>query len=109
MRDETLQPIYSTKAEDPELLEPISDFVIALAPEIDRLQDIQEAADYQQLRTQCTLLQARCLDMGYPHLAEIAEEVAVACSLEKEESIHLGLLAITDLARRVRLGHRGAA
>lgn len=109
MRDEQLAPIYSTKAEDPELLESISDFVLTLAETVDRLQDSQSAGDYGQLRSLCLALEAAAGDFGYPRASEIAREIGVACALEKEESIELGLLAITNLSQCIRLGHRGAA
>ena len=109
MRDEELTPVYSTKAEDPALLEPISDFVIRLAETVDRLQDSQSAGDFDQLRGLCLGLAGAAGDLGYPRASEIAREIAVACALEKQESIELGLLAITNLSHRIRMGHRGAA
>jgi hypothetical protein len=108
MFDDPTPALYSTQTDDPERLEAISDFVIALAARVDRLQDAQVVADYGQLGTLCRSLESNATNLGYPRLADIAREVAVACSLEKEESIELGLIAITDSARRIRQGHRGS-
>ena len=47
--------------------------------------------------------------LGYPELEKIARTVRVACEETSKPGIQESLVELTEVARRIRLGHRGAA
>jgi len=102
-------PIYSTYEDEPELQDEISAFVIRLAERVDKLQDAEGAAEYGQLGPLASDLAAESERLGYVPLSDAAQDVSRACKEDKPEAAQEALLEVTELARRIRLGHRGAA
>jgi len=102
-------PVYSTLEDDLELREEISEFVIGLAERIDTLQDAESAPDPMLLVARSRSLVEDARRFGYAALAAVGEEVVSAREQDKPQVVREKLLELTELARRVRLGHRGAA
>ncbi len=100
--------IYSTLDGEPELEEPIESFVVTLAERVDELQDAQVQGDLQRLAKEAGALREDALRLGYPQLSEASNGVVEACLAEEEERALEQLVLLTEIARSVRLGHRGA-
>lgn len=103
------KPIYSTREEDPKLHEAISDFVIGLAELVDTLQDLHSGSDFGTLARRSNAVSAQASDLGYPIFAEAARLVVRSCEANEPETAEQGLLEMSELARRIREAHRGAA
>ncbi len=106
---ERRKPIYSVHEEDPELQEPINDFVVGLAERIDGLQDLHSLADFTRLGELCSELAGEAQRLGYPLLASAARHASEAARDGKAEASEEALVEITDLTQRIRQAHRGAA
>ena len=106
---ERANPIHSELEDDAELREEIDQFVIGLAETVDTLQDAHGDADLSAVAQRCTLLRETATRLGFGPLADVAHQVSHACEDGKPEDAESALVDLTDLARRVRLGHRGAA
>lgn len=106
---DTDQPIHSSLANDPNLAPAIERFVIELAERIDRLQDAEAQGDLVQLGTLSGRLAAASERLGFAHLAHCGAVIVSACESEDPEAAHKGVVEVTDVARRIRMGHRGAA
>jgi hypothetical protein len=102
-------PIYSKYEDDPHLQDEISDFVIALAELVDSLQDAQSVSDYEQLEMLSGDLATQSSHLGYLELSEAAEQVSGACKDRDGEIAQECMMELTEVSRRIRLGHRGAA
>ncbi len=109
MRDKKDTPIYSARDNDYEARDEISDFVIALAGQIDELQDVELSGDFEPLRILANKLACDAEGFGFQLLAEMALQVAAACDERSPEVAQDAMIEMTEVARRVRLGHRGAA
>jgi hypothetical protein len=103
------KPIYSNREDEPQLREPINVFVIGLSETVDSLQDAEAAADFSTLGALCTNLSDHAERLGYAPLAQISAEVSEACREDKSEIARKALEGLTEIARRIRLGHRGSA
>jgi hypothetical protein len=103
------KPIYSTREEESQMHEEISDFVVRLAERIDTLQDLHSGADFDTLAHRSRGLSEQADELGYPMFAEAARLVAQACATDEPETAEQGLLEMSELARRIREAHRGAA
>jgi len=102
------RPLHSTRAEDPSLEETIDAFVVGLAERIDRLQDLEIEDDLAGAAVLGRGLSDDAEAAGFGPVACVASEFESACLSEKRDEAHEQLLELTELARRVRLGHRGA-
>jgi HPt (histidine-containing phosphotransfer) domain-containing protein len=117
MRQRESGPIVSPFVGDAEMQERLEAFVMALGERIDTLQDLELARDYKQREAQAVRVGREALPLGYPALAETCAEVEAAClrlraagvPVRKDAvaAVHETLVELTDVARRVRLGHRG--
>jgi hypothetical protein len=107
--DERRNPIHSTFEDDTELEDDIDRFVIHLAERVDVLQDAEIGEHLNELNALAEAMAADCERTGYPTLAAVARQICEACKEEKIEAIEEYVVELTELARRVRLGHRGAA
>ncbi len=105
---ERITPIFSTLEDETELRERLDDFVVHLAERVDLLQDAECANDLGQLRALAELLAEDSTACGFPALAELAELVARSCAEDKPETAREVLTEATEVARRIRLGHRGS-
>ena len=103
------KPIYSIREDEPELEEPINEFVIGLAERIDSLQDLHSLADFARLAELCQELAEEAERLGYPMLANVARQALQACEDRKTDASEEALLEMTDLTQRIRQAHRGAA
>ncbi len=101
-------PLFSTRANDPDLLDSLDDFVLGLGERIDALQDAEIASDLARMGVLAGELRGAAADHGYEPLADCAADVKTACANGDAEAAHKGLLELTEIAQRVRLGHRGA-
>jgi hypothetical protein len=107
--EERLSPIYSLLADVVDLEDAIDGFVIRLAESVDELQDAECSGDLERLEELSTSLAAESARLGYPALEKLARLVRGACEERNKPVIQASLIELTDVARRVRLGHRGAA
>ncbi len=109
MDDDRRRPTYSTLADSQDLEESIHEFVVSLAEQVDLLQDDELIADFEALEERASVLSSHAESMGYPQFARAALKLSEACSEEFKDAIQKGLLELTELARSIRLGHRGAS
>jgi hypothetical protein len=108
-------PILSSMAGDPEMRERLEAFVLALGERVDQLQDLESEGNWKELEAHARGLGEEALALGFAPLGEAAVATQRACLLAQERrpsrpdaGVRETLLALTDVARRVRLGHRGA-
>ena len=101
-------PIYSKLADDPSLGDAVDAFVVSLAERVDTLQDLDSQANYAELGAQAAELSLDGTKVGFDSLSRIADAV-VACASEGDRNdTHKALIELTEIARRIRLGHRGS-
>ena len=105
---ERIRPIFWSRADDPELHDAIDAFVISLAERIDHLQDAEQETDYARLAALARGLAADVGALGYEALVRIAQVVEAAALEEKSDEAHANLVKLTEIAHRIRMGHRGA-
>ena len=103
------QPIRSTQEDVPELVQAIDRFVIGLAERIDAIQDAELAASYRDLGRLASELAFDAERLGYPSLALVARNVTSVAADGKRDAVQESVVELTDIAGRVRQGHRGAA
>ena len=103
------KPIYSIHEDDPELQEPINDFVLSLAERIDGLQDLHSSGNLTGLGEQCGGFADDAERLGYPLFASVARVAAEACLESKADASEDALVEMTALIQRIRQAHRGAA
>jgi hypothetical protein len=108
-------PILSAMAGEPEVRERLEAFVLGLGERVDQLQDLESARAWKTLGAEARRLGEEALALGFAPLGDAGSAVEYACALAQERhasradpAIHEALVALTDVARRVRLGHRGA-
>ena len=101
--------IRSFLEDDPELADDISAFVVKLAEQVDGLQDAEASAQWEPLRDFASNLARDADRCGFPGLSQVARGVARAAEDGKPDDARAGLLELTEMAQRVRLGHRGSA
>lgn len=101
--------IRSFLEDDPDLADDIGAFVVSLAEQVDGLQDAEATGQWEPLRDLSLHLAREAERCGFPGLAQVARGVARAAEDGKPDDARSGLLELTDVAQRVRLGHRGAA
>jgi hypothetical protein len=106
--DEPLRPLFSSRADDPEAAAAIEAFLVGLAERIDALQDAEGRGDHAQIARAVARLAADARGAGYEALAGVAREIGEAADAEKSDEVHRGLVELTGLSVRVRMGHRGA-
>lgn len=102
------RPIYSALAEDPAFQDAIDAFVVELAGRVDDLQDCEARADFESLAELARVLRRESEKVGYESLAACAAAVQAAAGERKGEDARKALVELTEVAQRVRLGHRGA-
>ena len=102
-------PIRSTQEDIPELAEDIDRFVIGLAERIDSIQDSELAGSAKQVSDLARRLSTDAERLGYPGMALSAKGVAMAAEDGLASELQETIIELTDLAQRIRRGHRGAA
>jgi len=103
-----IRPIFSSRADEPALADAIDAFVIGVAERIDDLQDREREADLGGLADLARDLAANAENLGYESLARVAQVVEAAAREEKSDEAHANLVQLTEIAYRIRMGHRGA-
>jgi HPt (histidine-containing phosphotransfer) domain-containing protein len=103
-----VRPIYSTRAEEPDLVDAIEAFAVGVAERIDHLQDAERQGDLAALARLAGSLADAADAVGYESFAQVARAVEAASRAEKPDDARAQLLELTNLAQRVRLGHPGA-
>jgi hypothetical protein len=101
-------PLYSKLIDDPNSGDAIDEFVVGVAERVDHLQDADSRRDFAELGKLACELALDARDAGFDLLAEVARAVQAACLEGSKKPAHDGVVAVTDLAYRIRLGHRGA-
>jgi hypothetical protein len=98
----------SSLHEDPACAEVIDDFVIGVSERVDHLQDADSKGDLRELGGLAAQLALDARTAGFDSLADLAAAVDRACAQGAAKPAHDGVVAVTEVARRIRLGHRGA-
>jgi len=106
--DDRPRPIHSALAAEPSLASAIETFVVGLAERVDELQDCEAQGAFARLAALATELSRDASKVGYEPLASWADAVALACHERNPQDARKALLELTEVATRVRLGHRGA-
>jgi hypothetical protein len=101
-------PIYSRWIDDPAYGELIDEFVIGVAERVDHLQDADSKGDLADLARLAAQLEADARAAGFDLLADVAGAVERASRDRMPKQAHDGVVALTELALRIRAGHRGA-
>ncbi len=102
------RPILSALAEDPALQDGIDAFVLELAGHIDDLQDCELRGDLAGLAELAEELLRRSAKSGYDGLSRCLSVVRFAAREGSIEEARKALVELTEMAHRVRLGHRGS-
>ncbi|MDG2048720.1 MAG: hypothetical protein P8M78_01025 [Myxococcota bacterium] len=103
------RPIFSLREDDIEFEDQIDHFVIHLGEAVDALQDAESAGDQDLLDDLSSNMASQAAETGYPDLDKLARQVRSAAQQADKLAIQQFLIELTDLSRRIRLGHRGAA
>jgi len=102
-------PIRSTQEDVVELAADIDRFVFGLAERIDAIQDAEIAGKSAEV---AQLVRALSLDadrLGYPGMAMSAKGVVLAAEDDQRDELQETIVELTEIAQRIRKGHRGAA
>jgi hypothetical protein len=102
------KPIFSSRADDPEVSELIDEFMVGLAEQVDCLQDAEANSNLEELGTLTAALANKAEGLGFGVLAAAASDLQSCCHAEQLEQARDALIELTDIAKRVRMGHRGA-
>lgn len=102
-------PLFSLYEDDLDLEEDLGNFVVGLAERVDCMQDAGANRDLGTLDKLCLELANEATRFGYPPLVTIVDCVRSAGASGKDDAIEHSLVELTELARRIRQGHRGAA
>ncbi|MBJ18098.1 MAG: hypothetical protein CL933_01625 [Deltaproteobacteria bacterium] len=92
-----------------ELAEDIDRFVFGLAERIDSIQDAELAGKSAEV---AQLVRTLCQDaarLGYPGMAMTAKGVVSAAEDDQRDELQETIVELTEIAQRIRQGHRGAA
>ena len=103
------RPLFSLYEDDLDLEDDLHDFVVGLAATVDELQDAGSNRDLGILTKLSLALVNDASRFGYPPLQVVAQSVHSASEGGKEDAIEDALIDLTEIARRIRLGHHGAA
>ena len=102
-------PIRSTQEDVVELAEDIDRFVIGLAECIDAIQDAELAREPEMGSKLARSLALEADRLGYPGMGMSAKGVALAAEDRLFHDLQETVVELTELAQRIRQGHRGAA
>ena len=102
------KPIHSSRSDEPEAAERIDGFIIGLAERVDALQDAEFKGDLQELSAMAHTLQTTAFDLGFDLLAASASDLERCCLSDSAEQVRETLIDLTEIAKRVRMGHRGS-
>ena len=101
-------PLFSKLIDDPASGDTIDEFVVGVAERVDHLQDADSRGNLAELGRLASELAIDARSAGFDLLADVARSVRAACLDGSKKPAHDGVVAVTDLACLIRLGHRGA-
>jgi hypothetical protein len=93
---------------DDESLVRLDAFVVALGESIDAIQDSEHGGQLEETAKRAADLAREAEGLGLPPLATAALRVVASCRGTDAARAHADIVELTDVVRRVRLGHRGA-
>jgi HPt (histidine-containing phosphotransfer) domain-containing protein len=102
------KPILSSRSGEPEAAEQIESFIIGLAERVDDLQDAEFKGDLEELSNMAHTLGTTALELGFDLLAASASDLERCCLSDSVEQVRETLIDLTEIAKQVRMGHRGA-
>ena len=103
------RPIRSRWADEPTLRERIERFVLGLGERVDTLQDLELSGELKELGARAAECAHEAEALGFEPLREGALALERVCHAGERAAVRAELEALTDVARRVRLGHAGTA
>ena len=109
MNDRVLPPIRSTRDSEPDLEPAVDAFVFGLAELVDSFQDAESAGAIATLEQLSVGLSERATELGYAPVSDSALRIRAACGERSPEAVRKAVLDLTEIAQRVRRGHRSAA
>lgn len=102
------RPIFSSLSEDPALQDGIDAFVVVLAERVDELQDCEARGDLPGLARLCDQLLLESAKVGFDSLSRCAAATKAAAEEQDAEAARKAIVELTEVAQRVRSGHRGS-
>ena len=109
MSDRVQPPIRSSREHEPDLEPEIDAFVFGLGELVDAFQDAEIAGALTTLVQLSLRLAERAHALGYPVVADSAERIRSACEEQSPDAVRKAIQDLTEIAQRVRRGHRSAA
>jgi hypothetical protein len=109
MIDRVLPPIRSSREAEPDLEPEIDAFVFSLGELVDSFQDAEAANAIATLDQLAVRLEARARELGFASVSDSAERIRAACGERNPEAMRKAVVDLTEIAQRVRRGHRSAA
>ncbi len=100
--------ILSSRPDAAEITEEIESFIVSLAERVDDLQDAEFKGDLESLVRQAQDLGTAASELGFDLLAASAWELKRCCLPDSAEQVRETLIDLTEIAKRVRMGHRGS-
>ena len=94
---------------DDESLARLDVFVVALGETIDSIQDLEHGGRLEEASKHAADLAREAGALGLPPLARAAQQVVDRCRDGAPHAAREAIVELTDVVRRVRLGHRGAS
>ena len=79
------------------------------AERIDTLQDEEAEGNPDDVAGLAQELGAESSRLGFGPMAESAAQLVETCGTRDPEALHKAVVDVTEIAKRVRQGHRGAA
>jgi hypothetical protein len=98
-------PIRALLFDDDSLVR-LDAFVVALGESIDAIQDSEHGGHLEETAKRAADLARDARSLGLPQLAAAAEGVVACCQGSDGVRAHAAIVELTDVVRRVRLGHR---
>ena len=102
------KPILSSRSDESEVTEQIEGFVVCLAERVDDLQDAEFKGNLEELSSMARTLGTSALELGFDLLAASASDLERCCLSDSVEQVRETLIDLTEIAKQVRMGHRGA-
>jgi HPt (histidine-containing phosphotransfer) domain-containing protein len=102
------KPILSSRSDEPQAADKIEEFIVRLAERVDDLQDAEFKGDLEDLSTMAHSLGSTALELGFDLLAASASELERCCLSDSVEQVTETLIDLTEIAKQVRMGHRGS-
>jgi len=103
--DASSAPIRALPCDDDSLVR-LDVFVAALGESIDAIQDSERTEQLEETAKRAGDLARDAQELGLPQLATAAEHVVACCQRGDGANAHAAIVELTDVVRRVRLGHR---